>query len=842
MGEARGKDAATEPHTDSLLLARLRRSGEIGLWLPAAMGTLTFARWSPGHSLTPSSGRGAPQMLPSTALCFVAVAVLARALPRAGATGRRWIAAAAAFVLAVSLLSVLGGATGLTRLAPPWRISPITSFCFSLTTAALLFMALLPGRALSWVQALLLSSLFTSFVVLTNYLFTGHALYAMRPFTTMSFRTAVLFVVTSSCLLLFTLDRGFLRIFALSLIGSRALRRLFPSVAASVMALAWLFYRGLTAGLFGTNLGVSLLVACLLLVILLTMIRITTGMNEGDLAKMAAFEKQRSSEEERSLALLREASAHKSSQLKTDFLASMSHEIRTPLNGILGMTDALLDTSLSPQQLGYLRTVKNSGETLLEIVNDVLDLSKIEAGRAEVERTAFSLHQLVENVMAEQAWAASRKAVELRWRPAANLPATLIGAPKEIRHALANLVANAVKFTPSGSVTIEARMLRSEGEGAVAELAVEDTGVGIDESELPKLFAPFSQTGAATGYGGYGLGLFLCRSFVEAMGGEIGVSSRRGEGARFWFTFPVEPAKVVSTPERADGPIAARSCPLRPRVLIAEDQDINRRVIARYMEKLGCRARIVTNGHEAAAAAAREDFDAVFLDIHMPEMDGFAATRAIRSVSGARGRVPVIALTARALSGDRERCLRAGMDDYLTKPIHPARLAALLEKWVGGIRAAAPSPGGEAFRAPEGEPAVTRIDLRQLGELRALERGDQLLASMLTRFRENIPLRLQAIDSSLAKSDASGVRRDIHALKSSASYFGALEIDRLCDEIDRCAAQGRLEAVSPMRTPLEEECGKAVEEIEASLSIPAVLWAQESRGSSAAPEAPAANR
>ncbi len=379
---------------------------------------------------------------------------------------------------------------------------------------------------------------------------------------------------------------------------------------------------------------------------------------------------------------------------KSQFLAMMSHEIRTPMNGILGMAQLLLaDESDAGERKNYIRTILTSGKTLINLINDILDLSKVEAGKLEIEAGTVEPLQIMSDLQVLFSGSAAQKGIVLSSHGQA-VQGRYRGDPLRLRQMLSNLITNAIKFTATGTIRVEARAISAESEKDVLEFSVTDSGVGLSPEQIGQLFKPFSQADSSTTreYGGTGLGLSIVKSLAELMGGTVGVESAPGKGARFWFTVAL--AKIEGVDTRAvprqdvtDSVAAADSAPLSGHLLVVEDNATNRMVLQAMLKKTRLTVEVAENGEIAVERfCAGKPFDLVLMDIQMPVLDGYGATEKIRAWEQANGKpaTPIIALTADAFEDDRQHCLRIGMNDFMAKPIDVVKLDAILRKWLGG--------------------------------------------------------------------------------------------------------------------------------------------------------------
>ncbi|WP_454017219.1 ATP-binding protein [Azospirillum sp. Marseille-Q6669] len=523
--------------------------------------------------------------------------------------------------------------------------------------------------------------------------------------------------------------------------------------------------------------------------------------------------------------------AEEASRAKGDFLANMSHEIRTPMNAILGLSHLALRAGPPPRQRGYLTRIRASATALLGIINDILDVSKIEAGMLTLERVPFDLSAVLDMVAGTAALSAEEKGLALRLEVAPDVPTTLLGDPLRLGQVLLNLVNNAVKFTESGSVVLGVAAAPRGTEDAETELrfAVRDTGIGMTAEQVARLFQPFAQADSSTTrrYGGTGLGLAISRRLAVMMGGGIAVDSAPGLGSTFRFTVTVgvQDGAATALPALADPGLAGLQVdePLRGlRVLVADDNAVNRLVARELLEDAGLAVTAVGSGGEAVRLALEPGagYAALLTDVQMPDMDGFAVARAIRRQCGP-DRLPIIAMTAHALEEERRRCLDAGMDDHIAKPVEPHRLVAVLNRWLKpfGRREALPVAKAAEMDAvlPDGlegfdlVPALARMNGRA-GTLR------RAILDFLDRYGD-APVRLEHLRSA---GDGTALERFAHGLRGSAGTVGAMAASAAAAALELAAREERWEAMPGLLTDLSAALGPALASAETlrSMEVP----------------------
>jgi PAS domain S-box-containing protein len=502
--------------------------------------------------------------------------------------------------------------------------------------------------------------------------------------------------------------------------------------------------------------------------------------------------------------------ADDAAQAKSDFLALMSHEIRTPLNGILGMTSHLLDGPLTDPQRDSLETVHGSGQYLLTILNDILDFSKLEAGAIELEKTPFAPERLINSVCTLLASQAQDKDTLLSFDLDPAAPPYLAADETRIRQILINLVGNALKFTEQGRVSIRAsvgHLPAITGEESDAQsllIEVIDTGIGISPQAIPRLFQSFRQADASITrrFGGTGLGLAICKRLVELMGGQIGCTSELGQGSTFWFAVPVQiapsaalgPSLTRPAPDPNSLPSAALSL-AGLTVLVAEDNPINQKVIRAMLERRGHTVLLVADGQAAVDTVANHPVDLVLMDMLMPHMDGLEATSAIRALPAPANRVPVIALTANVLQGEQDRCIAAGMNAFLSKPVTPSQLFEVM-----GHVVTQPSQRHD----DQSSPATPVLDRSRIAAM-ARELGTDLLADVITEYRRDA----RAAVETLTSRTLSAVQAIPHAhdLKSTSAGLGLRQVQELAGRLEGLALNGQWAQSQTLR----DQLGDAVE-------------------------------
>ncbi len=512
---------------------------------------------------------------------------------------------------------------------------------------------------------------------------------------------------------------------------------------------------------------------------------------EGSLVDITERKEKEKAEQERN-------AAEASSRAKSEFLANMSHEIRTPMNGVIGMTELLLTTELTSLQKNYAQTIADSSNALLTILNDILDYSKIEAGKLSIESIQFNLRHVVEEIGQLLASRAQEKGIEIFVQYPPDIPANVTGDPTRIRQIMTNLAGNAVKFTEHGYVSINVECEHKTGDRCHLLVKVADTGIGIPDKLQSAIFNKFSQADESTTrkFGGSGLGLAICNQLVEMMGGTIGVESMPGKGSVFFFRleFPYKeevPANEPSEPETKE--TIPYFC---ANVLLVEDNHMNQRVATGILDRYGCIADIAENGKEAVERFRDKLYDIIFMDAHMPYMDGFEATKEIRSLEEDGSHTPIVAMTALVMEGDRERCIKIGMDDYISKPVRSKAILDILQKYCSEYHAEKNETEfvNKEILENENENENETVSLLNTSQLLDIsDKDEDIIYELIDQFMKDSPVYFENLRDAVRSGNQEQVYNMAHRLYGLSANAGGEKLCEMIFEIENSVRQGKFD-------------------------------------------------
>jgi signal transduction histidine kinase/CheY-like chemotaxis protein/HPt (histidine-containing phosphotransfer) domain-containing protein len=571
--------------------------------------------------------------------------------------------------------------------------------------------------------------------------------------------------------------------------------------------------------------GIILFVVSLLLIsIYITFIKnlgLQTSVNERKQAEKKLLDINQKLEAETDRANMMAQEATVANIAKSEFLANMSHEIRTPINGVIGMTELIMDSDLDALQQSYIKTISNEADALLNLINDVLDFSKIEAGKLGLEKIPFNLYHTFEDLAASLAIRADKKGIELISYLAPDVPVQIMGDPGRLRQILMNLGGNALKFTHEGEIFIKGELVSQDQDQILLKFSVKDTGIGIPTDKQARIFESFSQADGSTTrkYGGTGLGTTISKQLVELMGGKIGIQSQPGKGSTFWFTarFHLPGQDMVNLNQlpvdSTTSALVTQHTIVEQRknlwILLAEDYPTNQKIAEKQITQAGFNMILAQNGRQAVNSFETQKFDMILMDLQMPEMDGYEACKRIRELekqfsekSDSTKSIPIIAMTAHAFMGIKEKCLDAGMDDYISKPLRRDDLLAIIDKWIL-VDSQKNGPNCSPDRNQEKEGSFDPMDVETA--LKEFEGDKECLSEVVEGFIQTVEEQILRLGEAISKKDANVLKREAHSIKGGASNLTAMALANAAGALEKMGESDNFENSAEMFELFEKE-------------------------------------
>jgi signal transduction histidine kinase/CheY-like chemotaxis protein len=770
-----------------------------------AIGVLVLIGWALDNHLLRSIIPGEDVTRPNTAICFV---LAGAALWLVNNDANRFSSYAArvlgAIIIAVGALTLAEYAFG-TNLGMSavyfsdpdipagaehyGRMTMTVSVLFTMVGFSFLSR---PGKkGLALVHGMMIFGLMLALLSLFGYVYGVQALYDLSDYTKMAIPTTLASIILTFGVLCGRPSEGLMELATSDTLGGEMVRRLVPPAIIIPFALGYLRLEGQRAGLYDTEFGVAFMVFFVVAMFFVLVWWTAFNLHRSDLARRRLEAELRDAKE----------TAEDATKAKSRFLANMSHEIRTPMSSIIGMIDIVLETELDDKQREHLCLARESSQSLLQILNDILDLSKVEARKLEFESIQFDIHDLVGDLMSLHRIEAEGKGLKLVYEIGGNVPINGIGDPLRLRQIISNLVKNGIKFTSTGEVRLSVAAGEPTSGGAIElHFSISDTGIGMSQETRSKIFEDFTQGDSATTrkYGGTGLGLSIAKELVERMGGRIWVESESGKGSTFHFTVILATVQEIDAIGIKDASMVVSPIPIREglRILVAEDNKVNRIFAIHVLEKINASVDVVENGREALEAVGRKRYDLILMDIQMPEIDGIEVTRRIRkSEAGGKTRVPIIALSAHNSEEDKKTFADAGFDCHVPKPIVVAELYRCIASLVGS------------------EALLDLDDFRK-----RVGGNEELVRELLAIYVEDVRGALAEIRKALDARDAPALRETAHALKGMSANVSAESARWLSKALEEEGKEAKIDEARETYKNLKEKVEETIGFIEKYLA------------------------